>query len=269
MNFVSYAQLAQDVRNWSLPDDIGLVVGVPRSGLIVAIMLAQRFNCAVSSIEWPEPCTDVSRRPIVEGSRILLVDDSVRSGRSMDKAKDLLSKRFDRFDTAAVYCAKPQACKVDHVCRYLGTPRLFQWNCLNHSILRRACVDIDGVLCRDPVKAEWMDPRLYGKFVREVKPLVTPRYPILALVTWRPESMRKNTAEWLHTAGIRYKHLYMRPESLGDTPGVPAATKGLWKAKVYRKVKADIFIESSDAIAAHISKKARKRVLSTQSWRLF
>jgi len=42
---------------------------------------------------------------------------------------------------------------------------VFEWNALHHSNPERFCVDIDGVLCRDPTEAENDDGESYLEFL--------------------------------------------------------------------------------------------------------
>ena len=53
MNYRSIAQLAASVSRWSmsLPGDIDLVVGVPRSGLLAANLLALYRNLPFTDLE--------------------------------------------------------------------------------------------------------------------------------------------------------------------------------------------------------------------------
>jgi orotate phosphoribosyltransferase len=53
MNYRSIARLADDMRAWStaLPRDIDLVVGVPRSGLLVANLIALYRNLPLADLQ--------------------------------------------------------------------------------------------------------------------------------------------------------------------------------------------------------------------------
>lgn len=278
MNFISYAQLAKDVERIipQLPDDIGLVVGIPRSGLTVALMVAQRLKRPATSVDWPVSYNVAFSHKLrlrEGGNRILLVDDSSRTGTSLNKARRTLAENLETKDvpvsTLVMYVTKPLYSRVDYCARVIGTPRAFQWNVLNHSILRKSCVDIDGVLCRDPVKEEYANPAKMLEFVRTVKPMATPDYKIKALVTWRPASLKTETVKWLRKHGIRYDKIYFRPGPYADKIGVANVIKGRWKANVYQKEKAWLFIESNNNLAQHIHRYAKKPVLTTDMWRLY
>lgn len=77
-------------------------------------------------------------------------------------------------------------------------PRVFEWNVLHHPVLNDACVDIDGVLCRDPTPAENDDGRKYREFLSTVEPTIVPGQRIGHLVTSRLEQYRPKTG-WTNT----------------------------------------------------------------------
>jgi len=277
MNFVSYATLAKDIERIvpTLPKDIGLVVGVPRSGLIVALLIAQQLKCPVASLDWPEGYhIGFSKRLKGQklGSRILLVDDSARTGNTMKRAIETLKEKIKDHDisTLCMYVTGDTVGMVDYHSRLLPACRLFQWNALNHSLLRTSLVDIDGVLCRDPEKAEYTNASKMAAFVENVVPKIRAEYRTMAYVTWRPVTLKGRTVRWLKTHGFRYGKIYFRPENMTERVGVSAQTKAQWKANVYKKHKdARLFIESNSEIAKHIWRLTKRPVLATDQWRLF
>ena len=54
---------------------------------------------------------------------------------------------------------------VDYFFEIVDYPRFFQWNIMNHSILQKTCMDIDGVLCADPTPEENDDGEKYRHFL--------------------------------------------------------------------------------------------------------
>jgi orotate phosphoribosyltransferase len=276
MNFISYATLAKDVEAVipRLPSDIGLVVGVPRSGLIVAIMIAQQLKCPVASLDWPEDYkVSFSKRLRGQelGERVLLVDDSARSGITIRRSLDALKSKIDRpISVLVMYVTAKGIDIIDFYAKKLPACRLFQWNALNHSMLRTSLVDIDGVLCRDPDKAEYSNPKALSSFVETVMPKIKAEYHIMAFVTWRPVTLRGQTVKWLHKHGFKYGKIFFRPEKLTNTAGVAIQTKAHWKANIYKKFKnARLFIESDSDIAKHIFRITKRPVLATDRWKLF
>jgi len=188
MQFISMAQLAQDVLLWhrQLPlYSFDCIYGIPRSGQMVAALLSEYTGI-----------------PVGQGKRMLLVDDSSLTGRTMKKWEAELSP----YKTAAVYTKPGKEGRVDFCYRALPTPRLFEWQLFRHPILRKCLIDIDGLLCRDP------DPEEdYEAFMEKVEPIVVPQVRMGGIVTGRLARYRRQTKAWLNKWGFRYGKLHMRP----------------------------------------------------------
>jgi orotate phosphoribosyltransferase len=252
-----------------IPLSVDLIVGVPRSGLLVANLIALKLNL---------PLTDVSGlcegRLLQAGQRgkkfrfkdvkhALVVDDSVCSGFSINVARKQIEDAnvLIRIDYAAVYVAPDAQCHVDLFWEICPLPRVFEWNVMHHSIVEKACVDIDGVLCRDPMESENDDGERYLNFMKTVQPLVVPTGIIYMLVTCRLEKYRTVTEEWLAVSKIRYMKLVML-----DMPDGEARRRwgkhGEFKGEVYRNSDACLFIESSESQAYRIANTSIKPVLA-------
>jgi hypoxanthine phosphoribosyltransferase len=145
-----------------LPKDIDLIVGVPRSGMLPANLLALYLN---------KPYTDIhsflNGHIYKAGARsqfftnkdykkILVVDDSIASGSAMDKCRQDMQPYAHDFDIqyCAVYVIPGKEKAVDYYFEVVPLPRYFQWNVFNHTSLEKACFDIDGVLCEDPTSEQ-------------------------------------------------------------------------------------------------------------------
>ena len=101
MNYVSISDLNDYiVKNLhKIPHDIDLVVGIPRSGMLPANLIALYLNKPYTDID-----SFVDGRILESGYRkrffsdcgtkkILVVDDSIGSGRAMKEAKAKLSSK--------------------------------------------------------------------------------------------------------------------------------------------------------------------------------
>jgi orotate phosphoribosyltransferase len=164
----------------------------------------------------------------------------------------------------AVYVTQESTGLVDYWHEIVSLPRVFEWNIMNHEVLGRACIDIDGVLCRDPSAEENDDGALYQHFLAKVRPLIVPRREIGWLVTCRLEKYRALTEEWLRDNGIRYRELLMM--DLPDKASRQAAGKhAVFKAMHYRKTGARLFIESSVEQAFEIARLTGKDVYCADS----
>ena len=126
-----------------LPRDFDLIVGVPRSGMLPANLLALYLN---------RPYTDLQSFlnghiykagergqffDIKSFRKVLVVDDSVSSGSAMDKVKASLEAIKDEFDFSycAIYMVPGKEKTVDYFFESVPLPRYFQWNIMNHTSL--------------------------------------------------------------------------------------------------------------------------------------
>ncbi|MEZ9627136.1 phosphoribosyltransferase family protein [Aliivibrio fischeri] len=257
MNYKSYSDLSCDIRK-HLPNiqakGFDLVVGLPRSGLTPANMIALYMNVA---------CTDfdsfINDRKLKKGKtrksktdieyphdakNILLVDDSIRSGSSLQSDLLLIPESLrSKVTTCAIYSSSPKRDDVDMFLEVVPMPRVFEWNLFHHVITTEACFDIDGVLCVDPTKEQNDDGEKYIDFILNAEPLFIPTNKVYALVTSRLEKYRKETEIWLNKHNIEYEYLIML-----DLPNKEERQKlgahGSHKAKYYKSTNARLFIES-------------------------
>lgn len=251
-----------------LPSDLRLVVGVPRSGLLAANLLALHLNL---------PLTDVdgllAGRAFKGGERsrllnlsnqagsILVLDDSVCTGKALAQVRQQLRafSSHHQLIFAAVFATPENTTLVDFHFDTVALPRAFEWNLLHSSQLCHACVDIDGVLCRDPSPAENDDGPRYAAFLESVEPRLQPVYEIATLVTSRLEKYREPTQRWLARHGFGYRRLLMLDlPSATDRRRLQAAAP--FKAQVYRQTDASLFIESDPHQAMAIARQAVKPV---------
>lgn len=282
MNYRSYAHLSEDIRR-SLgrlhAGSFDLVVGIPRSGMVPAYIIGLYLNVGVTSLDGllvNEPIKSGStRRAKVDlgfaqnAQRILLVDDSISSGESLQKTLAKIPEDLRaRITTLAVYSSQPERSDIDVFLEYVPEPRVFEWNVFHRSLLGRAGVDIDGVLCRDPLAAENDDGERYIKFLQTTEPLILPSYRIHSLVTNRLEKYRPQTEEWLARHGVQYDHLVMV-----DLPSAADRQKqgghATHKANYYLKSGLDFFIESDVRQAREIARIAQKPVYCVDTTQLY
>ena len=278
MNYRSIIDLNGDIVSWSkqLPKGINLIVGVPRSGLLVANLLALHmhlpFTDVVGLIEGRVVSSGDRLKPELEPSNqlvepcVLVVDDSVFSGREMTRAKDRIMRAELPFSIryGAVYVRPSSQHFVDYYFEVLPIPRAFEWNIMNHSLLSECCMDIDGVLCRDPTEKENDDGKRYLEFLRHAEPLFVPSRELGTLVTCRLEKYRDVTEQWLFCHNIRYKNLIMLdlPDAATRRATNPYSN---YKASVYQETDACLFIESSRRQAVEIANKSLRPVFCTET----
>ena len=277
MNYRNIRELNNTILNnlSIIPRDIDLIVGVPRSGMLPANLLSLYLN---------RPYTDIHSFlnghiykagarsqffDISEFKKILVVDDSIASGSAMIEVKESLKHLESKFDIkyCAVYIIPGKEKMVDYFFEIVPLPRYFQWNILNHTTLEKACFDIDGVLCPDPLPEQNDDGEKYIDFILNAPPLFIPGSKIGTVVTSRLEKYRKETETWLKANNIKYNDLIML-----DLPDMKARQKannhGDHKAKAYMSKPYVLFVESEIAQAIEINRISKKPVLCTANFEM-
>jgi len=273
INYKSYADLSNDIRNNIFKFQnvyFDLVVGLPRSGMVPAYMIALHLNidCTdlksfINNIPLKKGATRNSKDELVlphNAKNILLVDDSIWSGASLSKDLKLIPKQLrQNITTLAVYSTESSRADVDIFLEYLPTPRIFEWNIFHHDIMSRSCLDIDGVLCLDPAEEENDDGDKYKKFILNTTPLFLPSTRVHSLVTSRLEKYRDETEKWLSKYSIEYDNLIMLDlPSKAERLRLQAHSKH--KAKYYKNSETVFFIESEPSQSSEICQLAGKPV---------
>ena len=254
------------------PKDIDIVVGIPRSGMLPANLIALYLN---------KPFTDIDsfidgkcyacgyRKQFIKDlktNKILIVDDSINTGSAMTKAMDKLKNLSQyKFIKSAIFGMSKSISKVDICCEIIDEDRIFQWNLFHHpSIISQSCLDIDGVLCSDPTPEQNDDGEKYKEFLLNAEPKFIPTVKIKTLITCRLEKYRKETKEWLRKNNIQYENLIML-----NLPDAQTRRKwgkyGEYKAKEYMKPQYKLFIESSLSEAKIIKSITNKSVFCIET----
>ncbi len=258
-----------------IPRDFDLIVGIPRSGMLPANLLALYLN---------RPYTDINSFlnghiykagargqffDIRDFKKILVVDDSIASGSAMVKCRESVKELSSSFSISycAIYVIPGKEKMVDYYFEVVPLPRYFQWNILNHTSLEKACFDIDGVLCVDPTEEQNDDGEKYRDFVLNAPPLFIPGSRIGTIVTSRLEKYRKETETWLLANNVKYNNLVLL--DLPDKEArMRANSHAAHKAKTYMDSKYILFIESSLSQAIEINRIAKKPVLCTENFEM-
>jgi uncharacterized HAD superfamily protein len=265
VKYINYRQMIDDVQAWSrrLPE-FRAIVGVPRSGLIPAAVLALSRNVPMYSLDDVLECGmlpirewSLRRRPTgpVHGPT-LVVDDTVWDGNTISLLRDTLA-HLPNFCLAAY--ATSGVAPLDFHCHHFGRePLLTEWTVFHCDFNRLVLTDLDGVLCED-----WPHPgedgvyeERYAHHLTNAACLIRPSCRLGGIVTSRLAKYREATEAWLVRNRITYEQLVMCP---AETPTQRAAQYGFaeWKAHVYSRwlahVPAALFIESCPRQAARIA----------------
>lgn len=266
------------VNMHKVPKDVDVIVGIPRSGLMVASILALYLNKPFVDVDgfFENKMFNVGNtkntRSLInnckEAKKIIVVDDSINSGRAMEEVRERF-KGYSNIIFMAIYATKESVSKVDIYFSILDNPRMFEWNFMHHIYLEHACMDIDGVLCVDPTDEENDDGEKYKEFLLNAMPKYIPTRTVGWLVTSRLEKYRNETEIWLKKWGISYKHLIMLNLKSAEKRK-ELNCHASFKADFFRKEpKAYLFIESEKAQAEVIAKISGKDVVCVDTMNMY
>ncbi len=275
INYRSIKDLNETIKRSlsTVPSDVGLIVGMPRSGLLAANLIALHLNLPLADFEGL-----IENRILQTGERmlrrdnyfqdelstkkILVVDDSVQSGSTMRRAKRRLKEANlnNELIFSAIFVSPKGRSEVDLYFEEIRGYRIFEWNLMHSAVISGSCVDIDGVLCEDPTEEQNDDGKRYEEFLVNAKPLHMPSVRIGYLVSCRLEKYRNLTEEWLKRHQIKYGRLYLM-----DLPNKEARlasnSHASFKAEIYKNTSAMMFIESSIHQAREIARISNSAVL--------
>ena len=277
MSYRSVSDLNEQVVNLAtrLPRDIEVVVGIPRSGLLPASLLALHLNLPLTDVEGLVQGKLFSggfrvkkkqeKDLLATRRNILIVDDSVGAGNQLRATKkELLEARLPHaLRYAAVYMMPGSEDVVDFFCEHVPYPRVFEWNFMHHGQLSMSCMALEGVLCREPSPEEKGDDESYMAFLENADPLHLPTKRVGWVVACRPEKYRAQTQAWLERHNVKYEELIMMQ---------PADKAQSWvdhcaahKVEVYKQTGARLFVERSLQQAVAIAKGAEKPVFCVET----
>ncbi|WP_416137178.1 phosphoribosyltransferase family protein [Halomonas sp. HK25] len=274
MIYKSYKDLGNDIHNnihQLQGEGYDLVVGIPRSGMIPAYMIALLLNIHCTDLnaflknariaKGHTRKSSTSLDTAWEAKKVLLVDDSLKTGNSMQEAVEAIQQQTPHEVTRlAIYVEKIRQHCVDLYFEALPGPRIYQWNLFHQAIMHNSCLELDGVLCQAPGGEALEDEDRYRAYLAEALPLVLPTYRIGCIVTARPERYREQTVQWLETHKIEYERLEMR-DTTADVETDVFERCAQYKANCYQASTARLFIEKQRPIAARISALTGRPVL--------
>lgn len=282
MNYRSIDDLTKMIFNniSKIPHDVDLIVGIPRSGLLVANCISLLMNKPLTDIDGlldgrilenghtKNNSGNISN--IEECHKILVVDDSVASGESIMTCKSKLSNVSTTIEV--VYCAAYVLTSSKHMVdiyfQVVDDPRLFEWNIFHQpATLKKMCFDIDGVLCDDPTPKQNDDGDAYKKFLENASPKIIPSGRIGSIVSSRLEKYRSETELWLKENGIEYDRLILLNATAEERRN--NNLHATFKAEYYKKTNAVLFIESEERQAVEINNISGKPVFCIENQKFY
>jgi len=251
-----------------IPYDIDLLLGVSRSGLIPASVLSMQLHIPMMTISKNSVAQAGSgwrlqREQVENPSKILVVDDTLYSGRSLSIVKEVVEKFYPNSEilTCAVYVHPKSIEKVDFYVEMLPGRHYLEWNFFNSIAVSRCIYDFDGILCEDIAPQDDDDGERYIKALQNAIPkYLVRREPIPIIVTARLEKYRELTLQWLKKWKVSCKKLIMGPWKNNRERGKRTEISK-FKAAVYSSYHQNLFVESDPLQAREICEMTGKEVL--------
>lgn len=222
--FITLGQLGNDVQALAsqIPPETKGIIGIARSGLVPATMLAQLLHLPLKILRQHSADGDYSLLDGGSGWRLsgniggdgswVLVDDTVMSGNSFSYSLPPVFEAVGEVKTAALYVNPHSRFKPDYYAHELPWPHLLEWNMFNSVMTPSMAFDFDGILCHDCPAGSDDDGQRYLEFLRNTKPLYPVRKVVIPLiVTARLEKYRSETIGWLKRHGMAVDKLVMGP----------------------------------------------------------
>lgn len=270
LQWVSTARMTQDAIRLAsiLPASVKAIVGIPRSGMIPASIIAVHLHLPLYELR-----QDGTLHRLSQGMRghgmpepvgtYAVIDDTVYTGHAIRAARTHMKGQRAVF--CAVYCRQRMAPMVDLYAAPLASPHLLEWNVANSRTItgdainpiygKGVAFDIDGIIVHDAesggkLGAPYLVPRLCDA-------------PLLA--TGRHERDRAQTVALLRSVGARWKKLEMFPDNLAPTPALIAEHK----TAAFLRSGCGFFLESDPTQARIIAERSKKPVICPRANTVF
>lgn len=271
-HFVTLNDLASDSLKLAnmLPHDIDAIVGVARSGMTPANMIATMLHLPVLAVRQTKG--DIiqvgngwrmggsSHIGVENARRVAVIDDTSMTGNSFRAIDSILRKSFKNYVTGAIYVNPLSTKKPDLFVHELEWPHILEWNVFNSVLSPNCATDFDGVICHDCAHWQDDDGDNYKAFIANAIPkYVSRKVPIPLIVTARIERYRNETVQWLNKHGIKFHNLVMHPAKTlrerqrDDIAAFKARHFERWAKKHHARPSPSMFIESDDAQSRRIS----------------
>lgn len=292
MIFIGANRFANDIRNnlWKLNSyNFAGIIGIPRSGMIAATIIAEELNVGVCSFYefFDNNGNDkvfnrhgVRQVNHIETDTYLVIDDTCCHGTMGDYVKNLREAFPEKmFVSAAVHIDgpcnlyEPDICLVDlrKDPNFYKEPRyivLHYYNVLNNQFSSNVLYDLDGVICVNP--PDDINTEAYERYLKSPIPLYIPATqpdkPI-NICTYRLSKYEQETRNFLKQYNVNVGQLIMFPAATREIRNMTSSA--YYKAQHYKNTKYFLFIESNDFEAQEICRVSGKPVYCTETGRMY
>lgn len=265
MNYKSFEDLSRDIKTnlYKIPKDVTLIVGIPRSGLLAANLISLYANLPLTDIDnfiqGKVLCSsyqdEFSQKSAFKG-KILIVDDSVATGKAILDAREKLKSIIDSSSYELLFCciyADPEKKHlVDISFMLLNRPRVFEWNLFHNKIMEKSGITLSGVLAIMPQSSKQTELKKHSNFLLQALPFIIPKKKIGTLIHTVEETDLESTENWLKENRVQYDELLVK-----ENINIPLEYK--------KRKNLTFFITSSKQEAQEIFEKSGKNVYCLES----
>lgn len=235
------------------------VIGIARSGLIPASVIACHFNLPLFSfntrdkkLQYLSGGLRAPENPKIK--RPLVVEDSYAHGYSASLIQSLRFEFPDAF-IVTIFSSTFQPEGIDAFAYFYPLPHFFEWCFMNTGYSANLVVDFDGILCHEYEKINYSEEE-FNEYIKNAAPLYLPRrFPVIIL-TARHSGNIGNSLLWLDKNNVKFLELHFwngDPDARWKTPSTIAE----WKAQKLRSIAArrhvNFYVESSPNIAQNVA----------------
>jgi hypoxanthine phosphoribosyltransferase len=269
IKFVTVNDLCLWTCEWikTFPISFDVIIGIPRSGMIIGGIIASILDKPLAS---PESLKAVLRKSGLEerdSINALLVDDTVVTGKHLSAVLAAIRACSSKLNitTGALIAREDSKHLVDLSYKLIPHPRIFEWN-LIHYKRGKIATDLDGVICENCPPGVDSDEDSYIEWIKNAKPFLIPSFELDIIVSNRLEKYRAETEKWLRLHGVQYKQLILW--SL-DSKEYRKGQHAVFKSDILLAQKPDEMWESSLWQAEHIWAATRIPTLCVDEMVLF